>query len=180
MGTLPIGNERVKGIEPSCAAWEAAVLPLNYTRDEIFDFRFAIADCNRNKMVVQFGCLRRITVAPKPFGPAVSAFPFVGRARHAACSPWRVRAAGLNCTSNGVQRTARPTCRENRWQFDFAEDSGPYNNAGLNHCHEITSSAKTPVFLSPPATITGPLASGPTDHAITPSCKFGVAPAFAV
>ena len=24
--------ERVKGIEPSCAAWEAAVLPLNYTR----------------------------------------------------------------------------------------------------------------------------------------------------
>ena len=25
-------NQRVKGIEPSCAAWEAAVLPLNYTR----------------------------------------------------------------------------------------------------------------------------------------------------
>jgi hypothetical protein len=25
-------DERVKGIEPSCAAWEAAVLPLNYTR----------------------------------------------------------------------------------------------------------------------------------------------------
>jgi integrase len=25
-------GERVKGIEPSCAAWEAAVLPLNYTR----------------------------------------------------------------------------------------------------------------------------------------------------
>ena len=31
--------ERVKGIEPSCAAWEAAVLPLNYTRGGIFDFR---------------------------------------------------------------------------------------------------------------------------------------------
>jgi hypothetical protein len=28
----PIGMERVKGIEPSYAAWEAAVLPLNYTR----------------------------------------------------------------------------------------------------------------------------------------------------
>jgi hypothetical protein len=42
-------NERVKGIEPSCAAWEAAVLPLNYTREEIFDFSFAIADCNPNK-----------------------------------------------------------------------------------------------------------------------------------
>ncbi len=25
-------EKRVKGIEPSCAAWEAAVLPLNYTR----------------------------------------------------------------------------------------------------------------------------------------------------
>jgi len=30
---------------------------LNYTRKEIFDFRFAIADCNRNKLSVQFGCL---------------------------------------------------------------------------------------------------------------------------
>ena len=26
-------GERVKGIEPSYAAWEAAVLPLNYTRE---------------------------------------------------------------------------------------------------------------------------------------------------
>jgi hypothetical protein len=26
------GVERVNGIEPSYAAWEAAVLPLNYTR----------------------------------------------------------------------------------------------------------------------------------------------------
>src|SRR5438874_7604420 len=34
-------NERVRGIEPPCAAWEAAVLPLNYTRGEIFDLRFA-------------------------------------------------------------------------------------------------------------------------------------------
>ncbi len=25
-------GERVRGIEPPCAAWEAAVLPLNYTR----------------------------------------------------------------------------------------------------------------------------------------------------
>src|SRR5213078_3567404 len=35
-------RKRVKGIEPSCAAWEAAVLPLNYTRGEIFDFRLTI------------------------------------------------------------------------------------------------------------------------------------------
>src|SRR6267378_1285665 len=46
-------KKRVRGIEPSCAAWEAAVLPLNYTREEIFDFRFAIADCNRNKFALQ-------------------------------------------------------------------------------------------------------------------------------
>jgi hypothetical protein len=25
-------DKRVKGIEPSCPAWEAGVLPLNYTR----------------------------------------------------------------------------------------------------------------------------------------------------
>ncbi len=35
-------NERVKGIEPSYAAWEAAVLPLNYTRGK--DFGLSIAD----------------------------------------------------------------------------------------------------------------------------------------
>jgi len=29
--------ERVKGIEPSYAAWEAAVLPLNYTRVSVID-----------------------------------------------------------------------------------------------------------------------------------------------
>jgi hypothetical protein len=27
--------ERVAGIEPACAAWKAAVLPLNYTRAEL-------------------------------------------------------------------------------------------------------------------------------------------------
>ena len=35
-GTLmDTGLERVKGIEPSYAAWEAAVLPLNYTRGNL-------------------------------------------------------------------------------------------------------------------------------------------------
>ena len=29
---MSISVERVKGIEPSSKAWEAAVLPLNYTR----------------------------------------------------------------------------------------------------------------------------------------------------
>ena len=57
MGTLNVQRstfnkekeeKRVRGIEPPCAAWEAAVLPLNYTRRMISDFRFSIADCNRN------------------------------------------------------------------------------------------------------------------------------------
>ncbi len=38
-------GKRVKGIEPSCPAWEAGVLPLNYTRVEIIsDLKFRIAD----------------------------------------------------------------------------------------------------------------------------------------
>ena len=41
-------RKRVKGIEPSYVAWEATVLPLNYTRAGILDFRFWISDCNRN------------------------------------------------------------------------------------------------------------------------------------
>ena len=32
LGGVFVVVERVKGIEPSCAAWKAAVLPLNYTR----------------------------------------------------------------------------------------------------------------------------------------------------
>ncbi len=36
--------ERVKGIEPSYAAWEAAVLPLNYTRSPVAEalYEFAV------------------------------------------------------------------------------------------------------------------------------------------
>src|SRR6266478_10105987 len=37
-------KERVRGIEPPCAAWEAAVLPFNYTRGRIFDFRLPSCD----------------------------------------------------------------------------------------------------------------------------------------
>jgi hypothetical protein len=37
-------DERVKGIEPSCVAWEATVLPLNYTRVMVFNFRLFIFD----------------------------------------------------------------------------------------------------------------------------------------
>src|SRR5204863_2271990 len=83
-------KKRVKGIEPSCAAWEAAILPLNYTRDGIADCRFQNFNCNRNQ----------------------------------------------------------------------------------THCHEITSSEALKFV---PCT-----RSFPSDHAITPFCKFGVAPAFDV
>ncbi len=37
-----IGLERVNGIEPSYAAWEAAVLPLNYTRPRVADFSIGV------------------------------------------------------------------------------------------------------------------------------------------
>ncbi len=30
-----LSMERVKGIEPSCEAWKASVLPLNYTRAQL-------------------------------------------------------------------------------------------------------------------------------------------------
>ena len=33
---LIISGKRVEGIEPSCPAWEAVVLPLNYTRRGLF------------------------------------------------------------------------------------------------------------------------------------------------
>jgi hypothetical protein len=52
------GGERVKGIEPSYAAWEAAVLPLNYTRGRdsdfglpVFDWQAAKHDCRRRTVV---------------------------------------------------------------------------------------------------------------------------------
>ena len=44
------GVERVKGIEPSYAAWEAAVLPLNYTRDCSVDFTL-LQDQDRKSVV---------------------------------------------------------------------------------------------------------------------------------
>ena len=58
--------ERVKGIEPSCAAWEAAVLPLNYTRGGIFDFRLPmiIGSPNHFKIYSFWGCRFAILSTP--------------------------------------------------------------------------------------------------------------------
>ena len=44
-GVNGIQLERVKGIEPSYAAWEAAVLPLNYTRAATVKDRIISSAC---------------------------------------------------------------------------------------------------------------------------------------
>jgi hypothetical protein len=54
--------ERAKGIEPSYAAWEAAVLPLNYARKRIF-LLFLLAFCSLVEMVRR----RYIAVHVDPF-----------------------------------------------------------------------------------------------------------------
>src|SRR4030095_6511066 len=55
-------NERVKGIEPSCAAWEAAVLPLNYTRKGIFDFRLPMCDLQAAKSLPRNHVVSRLHI----------------------------------------------------------------------------------------------------------------------
>jgi hypothetical protein len=50
--------ERVMGIEPTLAAWEAAVLPLNYTRNTLIIF----SNC----------CHRRLTAMAGTYGMAAT------------------------------------------------------------------------------------------------------------
>ena len=66
--------ERVKGIEPSYAAWEAAVLPLNYTRE-----RYRKLGCFRHEQRILLDFLQptnadrhngSIIVIRGPAGPA--------------------------------------------------------------------------------------------------------------
>ena len=54
--------ERVKGIEPSYAAWEAAVLPLNYTRVNFLSLIGAarFAACNSTDPVFTAAIVLRI------------------------------------------------------------------------------------------------------------------------
>jgi hypothetical protein len=65
-------EKRVKGIEPSCAAWEAAVLPLNYTREEIFDFRFCDYRLQPKQIANRFSTPNAVACA------VLSAFNFHG------------------------------------------------------------------------------------------------------
>jgi hypothetical protein len=84
--------ERVKGIEPSYAAWEAAVLPLNYTRTSKLNFCKHTAprqtnppalesnfseskeQCVPHQLYIDFFCLgpREKTPAPPPMIRALS------------------------------------------------------------------------------------------------------------
>ncbi len=79
-------NERVKGIEPSYAAWEAAVLPLNYTRVEfglwIGGLRLASRD-HCHEMTSSFELAELFAPLP-PSGPF---FP-----SDQAMTPWRMLA----------------------------------------------------------------------------------------
>ena len=47
------GLERVKGIEPSFSAWEADVLPLNYTRDD--RYKVGVTADNLNSVFRSYG-----------------------------------------------------------------------------------------------------------------------------
>src|SRR5947207_13182275 len=86
-------RKRVKGIEPSCAAWEAAVLPLNYTRDTIFDSRFSIADCNPNKVL-------NVKSPPAPNGCSVHCL-----------SAGRIGRQYLSAEDSGLYSTTKPGMR---------------------------------------------------------------------
>jgi hypothetical protein len=74
-------NKRVRGIEPPCAAWEAAVLPLNYTREQIFDCRFMTCRLQPKQIGNAIRLLTSNHCNPKAFGAALSAFPFRWQAR---------------------------------------------------------------------------------------------------
>jgi hypothetical protein len=65
----PFNGKRVKGIEPSCPAWEAGVLPLNYTRKpEPSDFNFRLPFSNRPNH-----CQNR--TSPDPLIFSIAIFP---------------------------------------------------------------------------------------------------------
>src|SRR2546421_11905521 len=87
LSTIYIGEERVKGIEPSCPAWEAGVLPLNYTREEfsIVDGRFAI--CKPQTHCHEITSSEPVNFA-SPFLPSDRSFP-----NDHAITPWRIGSA---------------------------------------------------------------------------------------
>ena len=125
----------MRGIEPPCAAWEAAVLPLNYTREEIFDFRFPIDDCNRNKFVFTN---RLCTGNPGQRPVSLTTF----------------------CSADLPLRTADATA------VIAQTITATKSRRPLHSRHFCRPTRRAPFIL-------------PSDHAITPICRFGVAPALA-
>ena len=66
-----LGLERVTGIEPALSAWEAEVLPLNYTRVAPVDVRSRCVrksnpDSGRLRKSVCGGSLRTASATPSP------------------------------------------------------------------------------------------------------------------
>lgn len=64
--------ERMKGIEPSYQAWEARILPLNYTRKYLYSITEYIGTCKEK--IKNDGFLLKLCTAP--VNPA---FPGFGR-----------------------------------------------------------------------------------------------------
>ncbi len=63
--------ERVKGIEPSCEAWKASVLPLNYTRLRFARLaRLEVAESYPARLPCQFAAETSTPPHSKPFAPA--------------------------------------------------------------------------------------------------------------
>src|SRR4051794_22959411 len=60
--------ERVKGIEPSYAAWEAAVLPLNYTRKRVWDCRMSILCLQAQERVIAVRDAKSISASAPEMG----------------------------------------------------------------------------------------------------------------
>ena len=80
--------ERVKGIEPSLSAWEADVLPLNYTREPPY-------------------CTRSVCAVAPALPPAVSRQTSYA-APPGPCSPGRRRASIATSTVNSYSRQLIP------------------------------------------------------------------------
>src|SRR5439155_20799855 len=85
-----------------CAAWEAALLPLNYTREEIPDFRLSICDLQAPTITARKSRRRRLFPSFYPLpAPEHSATVYrsqttrrsplfgVGLLPHSACKDWR-------------------------------------------------------------------------------------------
>jgi hypothetical protein len=87
------GLERAKGIEPSYAAWEAAVLPLNYARLVFFEIRHFLHFLAR---------FRLVHVANR-------------------VAPFQAHGSSLIARSHAVRQAARPSSELCQCPFEFSQ-----------------------------------------------------------